>query len=68
MGECDVIDNFYVFNVFRPTSQQQETRRSFEAGKREDKGKDLLVKCGFLVALWINAVLEEMVALIMTVV
>ena len=32
------------------------------------KGKDLLVKCGFLVALRINAVLEEMVVLIMTVV
>ena len=39
-----------------------------KVNEKEDKGKDLLVKCGFLVALWINAVLEEMVALIMTVV
>ena len=37
MGDNDVNDNLYVFIVFRPTYQQQDTRRFFEAGKRKDK-------------------------------
>ena len=44
MSEYDVNDNLYVFHVFRPTSQHQDTRRSFEAGKREDNSS-YVVRC-----------------------
>ena len=37
MGDNDVNDNLYVFIVLWPTSQQQDTPRFFEAGKRKDK-------------------------------
>ena len=39
MGEYDVNDNLYVFHVFRPTSQHQDTRRFLKREKERIKAK-----------------------------